>query len=397
MNRAALVVCLFVFALASIASAQANRTPIQLAAGNGGGGLVRVMVDSPIYVQPDSNREPLRVAKEGSVLRAIRIEGAFTYVEFADPDYPRRFGYIQSRSVQEVVPLKQEPLDLSVPEARQGVPAPLPRPPAAPTTTQVARDPSLVQQPPPAPVVPEQTRNFTPRAVPSRGWLDIDAVRLKSVDRPQQTFQYNYMLFTQPASAAAAYLDQNINVTDFGLAGGVGFVHGIGVSLHFDGQNYSQPAGLGISIPSPYFLNRIAADGSVTAGLLERRERAVDIGAEYIIPSPAWLRVRVFGGPTYFHVTNQMVAIISYDQVASALIPINVVAITKYTSTEVAGWSIGFHVGADAAYFFSRHVGVGGGTRFNRGTVTVKDPLSNQDADLRLGHLALSGGLRLRF
>lgn len=403
MNRIASI-CFLAGAIATSTAApafsQANRTPLQLAAGNDvGGGLVRVMADSPIYVQPDSNREPLRVAKEGSVLRSIRIEGSFTYVEFADPDYPRRYGYIQSRFVQELAPQRQEPLDLSVPEARQGVPAPLARPTPTPTTTQAARDPSLVQQPPPgpAPVVPAQTRTFTPRRTPRRGWLDIDAVQLQTVDRPALTLTRVGIINQEAAGVGVSYPAMSIGVTDVGVSGGVGFSHGIGLALHFDGENYTSFAGLAISIPNPYFFNNSALDAKPTSSTLSRRERALDIGAEYSVPTPDWLRLRVFAGPTYFYVANEMVTDLQYAQVATPLIRINVVSISTFSKAEVTASKLGYHVGTDVAFFFSRHVGVGGGVRFNRATVTVHDQLTKSDADLRVGHVAVNGGLRLRF
>lgn len=202
------------------------------------------------------------------------------------------------------------------------------------------------------------------------------------------------IIYGQAGGIGAGYSDQSNSVSDVGFSGGFGFPHGIGIGIQFDGQNYSEPVVLVAIVPSPYFLNQNAQDARPTANSLDRRERALDISAEYTIPTPDWLRVRVYGGPTYFHVSNQMVSSVSYDQTA---LPVNTVAIRQYTSTVVTGQSVGFHVGADAAYFFSRHVGVGGGARFNRGNVTVPDPLSAQDAVLRVGHLASSGGLRLRF
>lgn len=382
------------------AAAQANRTPVQLAAGNDvGGGLVRVMVDAPIYVQPDSNRDPLRVAKEGSVLRFIRTEGAFAYVEFADPEYPRRYGYIRSQAVEPLAPPRQEPLDLTVPQARQnGAPTPAPpaRPAAAPITTQAARDPSLVQQPAPAAVVPEQARAFRPRGAPRRGWLDIDAVRFHSVDRPAFSPNRVGILYGEGAGGGALYRTQDIDLTSVGLSGGFGFQHGLGFALSFDGENYTEPVTLAVVVPSPYFTNLSAVDAT-TLNSVERRERALDISAEYVIPSPNWLRLRVFGGPTYFHITNAMVTDIQYSQVASSLVRLNVVAIRGFTQRDVTGSALGYHAGLDGAYFFSRHVGVGGGARFNRGTVTVLDPISDKDTGLRVGHLSFNGGLRLRF
>jgi hypothetical protein len=63
----------------------------------------------------------------------------FTYVEFSDPDYPRRYGYIQSRFVVQAV--ARTPIDLSVPEARQlAAPAgQVTRPSLPPPDQQVVR------------------------------------------------------------------------------------------------------------------------------------------------------------------------------------------------------------------------------------------------------------------
>ncbi len=392
----AIFVCLVACALASSASAQANRTPVQLAAGTDAGVLVRVMADSPIYVQPDSNREPLRVAKEGSVLKRIRTEGTFSYVEFSDPDYPRRYGYIQTRFVLEVTPPRLEPLDLSVPESRQQ-PAQATRPAPPPAPRAVVGDPSLIQQPPPAAPVPEQTRTFTPRTPPNRGWLDIDAVQLQTVDRPALTLTRVGVINQEAAGVGVSYPAMSIGVTDVGVSGGVGFPHGIGLALHFDAEDYTSFAGLAISIPSPYFFNTSAIDAKPTSSTLSRRERALDIGAVYSVPTPDWLRLRVFGGPTYFYIANEMVTDIQFTQVASSLIRLNVVSINTFSKAEVTASKLGYHVGTDASFFFSRHVGVGIGVRFNRATVTIHDQLTNSDADLRVGHVAVNGGLRLRF
>ena len=135
-----LLACLIAIAIDRPAWAQQNTAPIQLAAGPGAPGtLVRVTTNCPIFVLPDSNREPLRIAKEGSVLTMIRTEGDFTYVEFSDPDYPRRYGYIQSRFVVQAV--ARTPIDLSVPEARQlAAPAgQVTRPSLPPPDQQVVR------------------------------------------------------------------------------------------------------------------------------------------------------------------------------------------------------------------------------------------------------------------
>jgi hypothetical protein len=78
---------------------------------------VEVMVAAPIFVLPDANRQPLRVVRAGSTLRLVEQSGEWTYVQFSDPDYERRFGYIQTKFVHVLAPEPSEPIVLTAPEA----------------------------------------------------------------------------------------------------------------------------------------------------------------------------------------------------------------------------------------------------------------------------------------
>jgi hypothetical protein len=174
--------------------------------------------------------------------------------------------------------------------------------------------------------------------------------------------------------------------------------HGVGFAFHFDAVNSQATVGLGVAVPSPYFYNITASAVSVTADTLERQDRSLDFSVVYTLPTrDDRVRIRIWGGPTYFYVTSNMVSSIVYNQAATFRAPLNSVAIANYTQGQVSGFAFGVNVGADVSWFFSRYVGVGGGVRFNRGTVTVLEPLSNQNADLTVGHTQLGGGLRLRF
>jgi hypothetical protein len=70
--------------------------------------------EAPVFVQPNNTMQPLRMAKQGSSLRVVKIETGWYQVEFQDPQYGRRYGYIERRFV-EVPPMPA--LDLSVPAA----------------------------------------------------------------------------------------------------------------------------------------------------------------------------------------------------------------------------------------------------------------------------------------
>lgn len=231
--------------------------------------------------------------------------------------------------------------------------------------------------------------------VPSHAWIDANFI---SVHSPQglQAMALATPLYGEMASAAAAYPALPA-ARGFGYDGGVQFHPRVGVGVHFNAVNYRSTVGLAVTIPHPLVFNRSGSDADITAATLERKDRGIDISAMYSLPTPDDLRVRVFGGPTYFSIAQEMVGRINYEQVFN-LLGTNVVNITTYNAQEVKGSAWGFNVGADVAYFFSRHVGVGGVIRFSRGTVTIDpEPLSGGSADLDAGATIVGGGVRFRF
>lgn len=118
-----LVVAIMVLVGGQTASAQiaaGNAQPTPLSVGRIASNTVLVVAAAPIFLLPDASRAPLRVAKEGSALRLIERTGDWCNVEFQDPDYGRRVGYIQAKFVQLVVERALEPVDLSLPDARTG-------------------------------------------------------------------------------------------------------------------------------------------------------------------------------------------------------------------------------------------------------------------------------------
>jgi hypothetical protein len=83
-----------------------------------------VTENAAIYLRPEATRTPLRTAAAGTQLRVLDETSGWLKVEFQDPQYGRREGYIESRFVQVSRPDLQ-PLDLSVPQsAGRAVPAP---------------------------------------------------------------------------------------------------------------------------------------------------------------------------------------------------------------------------------------------------------------------------------
>jgi hypothetical protein len=229
---------------------------------------------------------------------------------------------------------------------------------------------------------------------PRRGWLDVNFVSLKS-NQDVQAYALADTIFLETRTFATGY-------PEFPSAKGPGIDVGVHITpefaagLNVTAVNYEYQVALIVDVPHPTLRNRYANDVDVTANRLKREDRGYDVSLIYVPRTPDAWRVRVFGGPTFFTVKQQMVSDITYHQVFN-LLGFNSVDILRYEALTEDGSGWGLHAGVDVGYFFSRYVGVGGVVRFNRGTVTVEDPLSGEDADLKAGHLTLGGGLRLRF
>ena len=95
-----------------------------------------VTAQAPIYLRPGSE-VPLRVAAAGTLLKVLKEEGEWVEVEFNDPQYGRRVGWVQGKLLRIARP-ELQPMDLSVRE-RPAPPEPARRPEA----------PAAQQLPPP--------------------------------------------------------------------------------------------------------------------------------------------------------------------------------------------------------------------------------------------------------
>ena len=90
-----------------------------------------VIADAPIFVKVGM-ATPLRVASAGTTLRVLSAAGEWTQVQFQDPQFGLRTGWVSSKLIRQDQPAL-EPMDLSVPKAPgPSAPAPTAAPAAAP-------------------------------------------------------------------------------------------------------------------------------------------------------------------------------------------------------------------------------------------------------------------------
>lgn len=102
--------------------AQATEAAV-LTEGRSNGTVATVAAVAPIFLLPDAGRQPIRMAKEGSRLKVLGSEKDWLNVQFQDPQFGLRTGYIQTRFVK-VDDSRMEPVDVSIPvDEPRAVPA----------------------------------------------------------------------------------------------------------------------------------------------------------------------------------------------------------------------------------------------------------------------------------
>jgi hypothetical protein len=344
--------------------------------------IVMTTIAAPIFASAYESRMPLLVTKPGSRLKVLDQTLDWYHVEYKSPGYGVSDGYILIKNVALVAVdySRIKPVDVSVSDAAI-LPDRLSRP-LVPDTSRLAEDsPQLpppidpaptndqFQRPPMVSRVPAGRDDLGRRGFDNHGrtWLDVDfGLAMSGADA--SIFTVGNVIFQE----AAAY-GKPPRGAEFDFGGGFMFTPMFGAGVSFAGTAHSDVVGLGLASG-----NRVISSGSSDS--LMRTEGSVNIQGVLVPINSGRLRARVFGGPSFFTYNADMV---------------EDVRLPTITSVTGSGW--GFHVGADATYFFSRVVGLGAFARYSRAIATIDEPLSGLRQDLTLGGFQTGGGLRFRF
>jgi hypothetical protein len=220
----------------------------------------------------------------------------------------------------------------------------------------------------------------------TRGWVDVDFIGAKSAQDEQLFVTSGIARDGFTAVGISSAYPELPTAKGLGVGGGVQFHPMFGVGVQWDLASYEYIAGIGLS-----GIGLVQTIDGASTDSLERTQNAVNINGVFILPTPDAWRIRVFGGPTYFSVKQEMVSNFTFRNL------LGIVEIGNYEIEDVkeSGW--GFNAGVDVAYFFTRVVGVGGVVRFNAATLDFEDPLTGNDGEIKAGHTIFGAGLRLRF
>jgi hypothetical protein len=185
--------------------------------------------------------------------------------------------------------------------------------------------------------------------------------------------------------------------TDYDVGGGVAFdVSGgalvwrnLAVGIGLTRFSKSTLTAVNAQVPHPFFFNQprsVTGDFSGT-----RSELAVHVQARGMFPVNNRFMVTVFGGPSFFSVTQDIVTAFDFTE----SYPYDTATFSRATGSEQSESKVGMNVGGDVSYFFSRQVGVGVTAQYASATVEMTVPSGT--ADVKAGGGQIGGGLRLRF
>ena len=147
------------------------------------------------------------------------------------------------------------------------------------------------------------------------------------------------------------------------------------------------------SVPSPVVFNANRATAT-TAGDLERSVGAFYLQVGYMILLTDDLSVHVTGGPSFFSVSQDVVADLTYTDS-----PPYTTVIANPVIQERSDSAVGINIGADVTYRFweSDAYKVGGGMFLRYSAATARIPVLENEVDSDLGGLQIGFGARVRF
>jgi len=241
-----------------------------------------------------------------------------------------------------------------------------------------------------------QTQTHTPV---ERVWIDAN---VGSAWAAESSFAMDASVdhLGQAADFGARYhLPRSVS---FDIGGGFMVTPVLGVGISAGGSVHEAKADLSARLPHPYFVDTFAIASAQTDIPMQRIERSVHLQGMLVAVQTRHIRVRAFGGPSWFRLEQDSVTDLTYNQFYFLHSRGNVAELTEYEFERNDGSGWGFHAGADGSLFFTRIFGVGGFARYSRGAIDLENSVASalgqeERVRVRAGGVEVGGGLRLKF
>jgi hypothetical protein len=241
-------------------------------------------------------------------------------------------------------------------------------------------------QPRPTPPRPGQPRATQPPS--DKFYVSIDGMFQTGFEDFSES-----VTFTENAESGSFSTDYDVKSGPaFNISAGALVWRNVAIGAGVSRYSKATPIQLTAQVPHPFFFNR-PREVSGEVGGLKREELAVHVQARVMLtPSPR-MQAMIFGGPSFFNVKQ---GIVNDFEVTEAY-PYDTATLSRGLSATVDESKLGFNVGGDVGYFFTRQVGVGGSVQWSGASIDVPASSGNGSFDVRIGGIQAGGGLRLRF
>lgn len=175
------------------------------------------------------------------------------------------------------------------------------------------------------------------------------------------------------------------------IGGGVRVWGNLGVGAAFTRLSEEQEASVTVRAPHPFFFNSPRTASADQPGL-KHDEVALHLQALYFVPVGENVEFSLGAGPSFFSVTHGFLTGASFAEGGA---PFSTITVSNIAVTEADKTVVGFNVGAEAAFYVTRNVGVGGFVRWAGAKADL--PAGTATVEVDLGGAQFGGGVRIRF
>jgi hypothetical protein len=219
-----------------------------------------------------------------------------------------------------------------------------------------------------------------------RGYLAAGGAYLASA-----TSYTDHFTFAQYAEQASVTVVHRLrNVAGFDVGGGVRVWRNLAAGVQVTSFSQVEHPAIEATVPHPLYL-REPRQFTGNVAQASRSELAVHVQAAWVVPVGRRMLVTAAAGPSWIRARQTVV-----DEVRWAdSYPYDRADYTTAATRDVERSAVGFGASVDAAYYFSRTVGVGAAVRYASAKVPVDFRGGEQHLDVGGGQVTV--GLRLRF
>jgi len=237
-------------------------------------------------------------------------------------------------------------------------------------------------------------------ALPPKAFVDVNLIgTMKSAAKARQ-FNGRFLTFGEVGNSRVNYPAPSSasQVPDIDV--GAGYMTGtlIGLGVNLSRASFDDTALLSTTVPHPLVLSTSASGDGISDRELKRDETMLALNAVAVPYRAERGEARAFLGFAYFWLSAEMVDSVLYSQTSSVTPLANAITVTGMTTSRGKGGGLGFNVGGDYTYFFTRMAGVRLGLRYSQANVHLdREPLSQIPQNVKVGGLSFFLGARFRF